>query len=172
MRYAMPNARIMVHQPQGGCGVWISSFIWFMAQTGYHGPTQIHLCIIYKLAVLHWIQGAHGVFTDLCLHCCTWKWKTTHCITLTQSHYMQQIAVLSIAHATHNSMCSDTVLNLMFDSTALSLLLLHLLVLVGMETAIYYLLSGFPCTKLLSWAITFIFSSNSVGTSLWGSELI
>ena len=21
MRYAMPNARIMVHQPQGGCGV-------------------------------------------------------------------------------------------------------------------------------------------------------
>lgn len=23
MRYAMPNARIMIHQPQSGCGVWI-----------------------------------------------------------------------------------------------------------------------------------------------------
>jgi len=23
MRYAMPNARIMIHQPQGGCGVRI-----------------------------------------------------------------------------------------------------------------------------------------------------
>lgn len=22
MRYAMPNARIMIHQPQSGCGVW------------------------------------------------------------------------------------------------------------------------------------------------------
>lgn len=23
MRYAMPNARIMIHQPQSGCGVWV-----------------------------------------------------------------------------------------------------------------------------------------------------
>ena len=26
MRFAMPNARIMIHQPQGGCGVWALAF--------------------------------------------------------------------------------------------------------------------------------------------------
>jgi len=27
MRYAMPNARIMIHQPQSGCGVWIAFWL-------------------------------------------------------------------------------------------------------------------------------------------------
>ena len=26
-RFAMPNARIMIHQPQGGCGVLLLSYI-------------------------------------------------------------------------------------------------------------------------------------------------
>jgi ATP-dependent protease ClpP protease subunit len=30
MRYAMPNARIMIHQPQGGCGVRINFLISLM----------------------------------------------------------------------------------------------------------------------------------------------
>lgn len=26
MRYAMPNSRIMIHQPQSGCGVWLKFY--------------------------------------------------------------------------------------------------------------------------------------------------
>lgn len=27
MRYSMPNARIMIHQPQSGCGVWVYFYL-------------------------------------------------------------------------------------------------------------------------------------------------
>jgi ATP-dependent protease ClpP protease subunit len=27
-RFAMPNARIMIHQPQGGCGVLFYPYLW------------------------------------------------------------------------------------------------------------------------------------------------
>lgn len=30
MRYAMPNARIMIHQPQGGCGVRTESLAYIL----------------------------------------------------------------------------------------------------------------------------------------------
>lgn len=67
--------------------------------------------------------------------------------------------------AIHNSTCPDSDVNLMFDSI-LSLLLLDLLDLVGLETAIYYLLSGFPCDKTVELINNFYFSCNSVDTFL------
>lgn len=55
-RFAMPNARIMIHQPQGGCGVLLLTGL-LSRCLGNIGSSDEFLCILFlSLPFLYWLS--------------------------------------------------------------------------------------------------------------------